>query len=200
MVGKAKKEGDRGQLPAAERSRGGLAQIALAVAAAVLLVGTLLLVVVSVSYHQLVTVTVRGNVKTTVTGPAGPSVALISATLTAGVTLLLLAAFFDRISGFSTPFGSVNLLNPQEVGQVTRSSALAAGASAASADEAGQIAEQIAPQVAIVSDDNVRRQHERATRRIAYLRSLPNAHIRPAPNPEYVQELANEAARDLTRQ
>ena len=81
------------------------------------LIGAIALAVASVRYQQVVTVTVRGRVKTIVTGPQAPSVGLISASLGAGFVLLLVAAFFNRVAEVNSPFGSVKLLDASKLQQ-----------------------------------------------------------------------------------
>jgi hypothetical protein len=64
---------------------------------------------VAVNYHQVTQATVTGTspdtITTTVTGPSAPPAALITGLVGAGVILLLLAAFFTRISKVVFPWG-----------------------------------------------------------------------------------------------
>lgn len=168
-----------------------LGRAALAIAAAVLLIGAVVFAVVSVRYHQVVTVTVRGHVKTTVTGPPGPSVGLISATLGAGVALLLLAVFFNRATELSLPGGISIKLG-------ARVARKAAEAAPGDPEKIAKIYEQVAPQVAI--EDYVRRQQEIARQRRARLRARAEKRgkfIVPSSMDELIDTLTREAAQDI---
>jgi Zn-dependent protease with chaperone function len=172
----------------------------LAVGAAILIIGAGVLAVVSVRYHQIVTVTVRGDVRTTVTGPPGPSVGLISATLGAGFVLLLVAAFFNRVAEVNTPIGGVKLLTPEQAGAAARAAVKAVGNNP---EKVAKVVEQIAPEVAVASEveDDVRRQHELALRRQARLRALAARRkviVRPgASMDDLIDTLASDAAKDI---
>jgi hypothetical protein len=84
-------------------------RIALTILGAVGIVAGLVIEVVAVNYHQVTQATVTGTspdtVTTTVTGPSAPPTALITALVWAGVILLMIAAFFPRISKVVFPWG-----------------------------------------------------------------------------------------------
>jgi Zn-dependent protease with chaperone function len=164
----------------------------LAVGAAILIVGAVVLAAVSVRYHQVVTVTVQGNVKTTVTGPPGPSFGLISATLGAGFVLLLVAAFFNRVAEVNSPLGGIKL-TPEQAGRMAFGAVKVVGNNP---EKVAKVVEQIAPQVAAASDveDDVRRQHDRAYLRQAQLRLL--ARNRKVTLPRNMDDLIDQLARD----
>jgi hypothetical protein len=166
---------------------------ALATAAAVLLIGAVVLVVVSITHHQMVTVTVRGHVKTTVTGPPGPSVGLISTMLGTGFVLLLVAAYFSRIAEISSPFGGIKV-TAHQAGAAARGAVRAVGNDA---DKVAEVVEQIAPQVAV--EEYVRRQSAIARRRRARLYALA-ARRKPLIIPgmdDVIDTLARDAAKDM---
>jgi hypothetical protein len=170
----------------------------LAVGAAIFIIGAGLLTVVSVRYHQTVTVTTRGDVKTTVTGPAGPSVGLISAVLGVGFVLLLVASFFNRVAEVTSPLGGVKLTAAQ-VGQVARAATKAAGNNP---EKVAKVAEQIAPQVAVASEvEYARFQHEITQLRREQLRRLaPRRKVVVPPGESMdglIDSLASDAARDI---
>lgn len=171
----------------------------LAVGAAILIIGAGVLAVVSLGYHQTVIVTMRGDVKTTVTGPAGPSVGLITATLGVGFVLLLVAAFFNRVTEVNSPLGGVKL-TPEQAGRVARGAVKAVGNNP---EKVAKVVEQIAPQVAVASEieDYERRQHEIALRRQAQLRALAarrKVTVPPGANMDaLIDTLASDAAKDI---
>ena len=171
----------------------------LAVGAAILIIGAGVLAVVSVRYHQIVTMTVRGDVRTTVTGPPGPSVGLISATLGAGFVLLLVAAFFSRVTEVSSPLGGVKL-TPAQAGSAARGAVKAVGNNP---EKVAKVVEEIAPQVAVASEveDSLRRQHETALRRQAWLRTrAPRIKVNAGPGTsmdDLIDTLASDAAKNI---
>src|SRR5258708_8338202 len=119
-------------------------RVAIAAAAAMLLIGAVILVLASLRYHQVVTVTNRSHVKTTVTGPPGPHIALTTVILGAGVVLLLVAAYFNSDLTVGVP----GLFTFQEVRQMAFSAAHAAQGDPA---KTLKIIDKIAPQVATAS-------------------------------------------------
>jgi hypothetical protein len=84
-------------------------RIALTILGAVGIVAGLVIEVVAVNYHQVTQATVTGTspdtVTTTVTGPSAPPTVLITGLFWAGVILLMIAAFFPRISKVIFPWG-----------------------------------------------------------------------------------------------
>ena len=84
-------------------------RIALTILGAVGIAAGLVIELVAVNYHQVTQATVTGTspdtVTTTVTGPSAPPTALITGLVWAGVILLMIAAFFPRISKVIFPWG-----------------------------------------------------------------------------------------------
>lgn len=85
-------------------------QLILALAGLVAVVAAAVLEVVILEYHSTSTVTKSDTVTTTITGPSAPPAALVTMCLGAGVVLLLVAAFFSRISKVAiTGVGEIDL-------------------------------------------------------------------------------------------
>jgi|SRR5580692_5054433 hypothetical protein len=84
-------------------------RIALTVLGAASILAGLAIELVAVNYHQVTQASVTGTspdtVTTTVTGPSAPPSALITGLVGAGVILLMIAAFFPRISKVVFPWG-----------------------------------------------------------------------------------------------
>lgn len=84
-------------------------RIALTILGAVGIVAGLAIELVAVNYHQVTQATVTGaspdTVTTTVTGPSAPPTGLTTGLVGAGVILLMVAAFFPRISKVVFPWG-----------------------------------------------------------------------------------------------
>jgi hypothetical protein len=84
-------------------------RIALTILGAVAIAAGLAVEVAAVNYHQVTQAIVTGTspdtVTTTVTGPSAPPTALITGLVAAGVILLMIAAFFPRISKVIFPWG-----------------------------------------------------------------------------------------------
>jgi hypothetical protein len=84
-------------------------RIALTILGAIGIVAGLAVELVAVNYHQVTQAIVTGSspdtVTTTVTGPSAPPTALITGLVAAGVILLMIAAFFPRITKVVFPWG-----------------------------------------------------------------------------------------------
>jgi hypothetical protein len=84
-------------------------RIVLTILGAIAIVAGLAVEVVAVNYHQVTQAIVTGTspdtVTTTVTGPSAPPSALITGLIAAGVILLMIAAFFPRITKVVFPWG-----------------------------------------------------------------------------------------------
>jgi hypothetical protein len=84
-------------------------RIALTILGAASIVAGLVIELVALNYHQVTQAIVTGTspdtVTTTVTGPSAPPSALITGLVGAGVILLMIAAFFPRISKVVFPWG-----------------------------------------------------------------------------------------------
>ena len=71
--------------------------------------------IVSINYHKVTTVAITGSkpdlTTSTTVGPSAPPTAVVSATLGAGVVLLLVAAFFTRITKISALGSEIGLFS-----------------------------------------------------------------------------------------
>lgn len=86
------------------------ARILIAVMGVIGVIAAVLLELAIVQHHSTSTVTKRGSVTTTVTGPSAPAPALVTACLAAGLVLILTAIFFTRISKVAiTGVGEIDL-------------------------------------------------------------------------------------------
>jgi hypothetical protein len=73
-------------------------------------VAAVVLELVILRYHSTTTTTKIANVTTTVKGPSAPAAALVTTCLAAGLVLLLVTAFFGRISKIAiTGVGEIDL-------------------------------------------------------------------------------------------